>query len=167
LSLLRFGVVGAINTLVDFTVLNLLLVGLGVHDGVSLLFCNAGSFTVANLNSYLLNKRWTFADRSRENVGQFLSFLLFSLGGLVVNSLVLYLLTSFTPSIAQANRLLWINLAKIIATGASMVWNFLTYRHFVFRSPPSGLSGRNRPPGDSAGGRLPTGADSSPGGPNE
>ena len=134
---------GIFNTLVDFTVLNILLVGLAVHGGIPLLICNAASFAMANLNSYLLNKRWTFEDRRRENFRQFLVFLLFSLGGVAVNCLVLFLLTSFDPAFIGDRRLLWINLAKVIATGASMTWNFLSYRHFVFRDTSTRETERN------------------------
>jgi len=89
------------------------------------------AFFGANLNSYVLNKRWTFEDRSHWSKKEYLLFLCCSLGGLGINCLVLYFLSSgvFPETFSFFMHL---NLAKLSASVASMVWNFYAYKVFVF-----------------------------------
>jgi putative flippase GtrA len=128
---IRFGAVGGVNTLLDFGILNLLMWITGITGGSGLVLFNAGAFVLASLNSYLMNKGWTFEDESKGSPGQYALFLAFSTGGLAINSGVLYLLTAF-PLEGMSSPMLWANGAKAGATAAGMVWNFLTYRRFVF-----------------------------------
>lgn len=145
MQIFRFGMVGVLNTLIDFLVLNILLWSLGIDSGRTLVVCNGVAFFAASLNSYLCNKRWTFADKGRETVRQYLLFILFSVGGLIVNTLVLYLFTTVLPLGTGTSSLLQVNIAKVFATVASMAWNYLTYRRFVFeRTPVSATWARPR-----------------------
>jgi putative flippase GtrA len=136
---IRFGMVGVLNTAIDFAVLNSLMLGFGVTAGPGLLLCNVAAFAVASLNSYLLNKRWTFAEKSAASARQYLRFIAFNFVGLLINSLVLYLVTAGLPRPEFASAVLWANFGKAVATGASMCWNFLTCRRFVFRSGRQGV----------------------------
>ena len=131
MRVIRFGAVGGVNTLIDFGILNLLMWMTEITGGSGLLLCNAVAFVVASLNSYLMNKEWTFEEEAKGSSGQYALFLAFSTGGLAINSGVLYLLTALPPGEAFS-PILWANGAKAGATAASMVWNFLTYRRFVF-----------------------------------
>jgi len=131
MRVIRFGAVGGVNTLIDFGILNLLMWTTGVKAGGGLILCNAVAFIAASLNSYLMNKGWTFEDGSKGSPGQFALFLAFSAGGLAINSGVLYLLTTLHLEVTSS-PILWANGAKAVASAASMVWNFLTYRRFVF-----------------------------------
>lgn len=128
---LKFGLVGMVNTLVDYTILNLLVFSLGVFAPAALVFCNVFSFLGANINSYVMNKRWTFEDRSGWSQNEYLVFLLCSLGGLGINCGVIFLLSYgfFDP---EASFFIHLNLSKLAATVASMIWNFLSYKAFVF-----------------------------------
>lgn len=125
---LRFGVVGMVNTLIDFGVLNALLLMSGRTDDEGLLLCNAVAFLCANLNSYFANRTWTFSGHTEASLAEFCSFLCIAFFGLLFNSLVLWLLTSGLPP-----SLLTINLAKAGATGVSMIWNFCGYRLLLTR----------------------------------
>ena len=131
MRVIRFGAVGGVNTLIDFGILNLLMWMTEITGGSGLLLCNVVAFVVASLNSYLMNKEWTFEEEAKGSPGQYALFLAFSTGGLAINSGVLYLLTAF-PLVETSSPILWANGAKAGATAASMVWNFLTYRRFVF-----------------------------------
>lgn len=66
---------------------------------------------------------------------QFVSFILVSLVGLVINSVLVAVLSTGvqTVNISGLNPELAKNVAKIIATFASLVWNFLGYKLFVFK----------------------------------
>jgi len=134
MKLLRFGAVGVLNTLIDFSVLNLLIFALGVREGGGLVLCNVAAFLAASLNSYFLNRSWTFRQGGDATLRQYLYFLALTLGGVAVNSLVLYLLVTWIPRPAGVAPTLWINAAKAAATGVSMVWNYLVCRHIVFRA---------------------------------
>jgi putative flippase GtrA len=132
MKVVRFGVVGVLNTLIDFAVLNLLLVLFGVTTGWPLVLCNAVAFLAASLNSYWLNKKWTFAQKGRATLRQYLVFLALAGSGLLINSLVLYLLVTGLTRPSWLSPILWINVAKAAASGASLVWNYLAYRYVVF-----------------------------------
>lgn len=131
MQMIRFGAVGGINTLIDFGILNLLMLMTGITGGSGLILCNVVAFIVASLNSYLMNRDWTFKDGSKGRAGQYFLFLVFAIGGLAVNSAGLYFLMAL-PLDGTLSPILWANGAKAAATAASMVWNFLTYRRFVF-----------------------------------
>ena len=131
--LMRFGTVGFLNTAVDFGILNLLIFSLGVTSGPALVSCNAVAFVAASLNSYLCNKRWTFGEKNQASWAQYLLFFAFSLGGLAVNTAVIYLLTSLYPIGGALDPAMRINLAKVCATLASMTWNYTACRQVVFR----------------------------------
>lgn len=135
--------VGVLNTLIDFGILNLLFLWSGASGGWELLLCNGVSFTAASLNSYLMNRKWTFGDAGEASTGQYLFFLTFALGGLLVNTGVLYLLTRVVLVGESLHPILMVNLAKVCATLAGMTWNFLSFRFIVFHREPKTLpSGR-------------------------
>lgn len=132
MRVMRFGAVGVLNTLIDFGTLNLLMAVFGAAGGAPLVLCNAAAFLLASLNSYFLNKNWTFAQRSSASLRQYLVFLALSVGGLTINSLVLYLIVSGFARPAWLSPTLWVNVAKAGATAGSMTWNYLAFRYVVF-----------------------------------
>jgi len=132
-KIVRFGAVGVLNTLLDFATLNVLMVVFGATVGTPLLLCNAAAFLVASLNSFFLNKKWTFAHKAPSSLKQYLVFLTLMLGGLAINSLVIGLLTAGPLRPARLSPALWVNTAKVGATAASMVWNYLACHYIVFR----------------------------------
>jgi putative flippase GtrA len=134
MQFIRFGLVGFVNTLIDFGVLNLLLFFAGYPAGAGLVLCNSIAFFVASINSYLMNKNWTFSDRRSGTVSQFSLFMAFTVAALAINSGIIYLLTLPAVCPEAFPAALWINIAKLMATAASMLWNFFCYRLFVFRS---------------------------------
>lgn len=70
MQLMRFAMVGLLNTLIDFGVLNGLLWLDGYPVNWKLLLYNAVAFTVACGNSYFCNKFWTFGDRRPSTLHQ-------------------------------------------------------------------------------------------------
>lgn len=119
---LKFGVVGVINTIIDFSVYNILI----VYALFPVLGANTISFTLAVINSFFLNKFWTFGSRSRHNItAQFIKFVLVSLVGLLLSNLTVYVTNI---------QLDWhYNIAKVISIAVVLVWNFLGYKLLVFK----------------------------------
>lgn len=64
---------------------------------------------------------------------QFVVFVIVSLVGLLINSVLVSLLSTRIPEYSFINEDLIKNIAKVIATGASLVWNFIGYKLIVFR----------------------------------
>jgi putative flippase GtrA len=125
--------VGVLNTLIDFATLNILVAIWGAAGGFPLVLCNAVAFLVASLNGYFLNKKWTFAEKGDSSLKQYSFYLILTIGGLIINSLMLYLIVSTFPRPTSFSSTLWVNVAKIGATAASMSWNYLVCRYVVFR----------------------------------
>lgn len=134
--LLQFGkyaVVGVVNTLIDFLILNLLMWSFKTYSGLFLIIFNAISFSAALVNSYFGNKFWTFQNKEKQMGFQFFRFLIISLGGLVINSLLVFFLTTFVNPFFGLSKELWANMSKALATGLSLIWNFSGYKLWTFR----------------------------------
>ena len=127
-QIVRFAVVGVVNTVVDFAILNLLY-----HVvGWPLLVSNTISVSVAIVNSFLWNRYWTFsARRSGDWHQQALAFLLVSLTGLLINDAGIWVLHATWGG----TSVLDVNLQKAGASIISLVWNFVGYRLLAFRGP--------------------------------
>ncbi len=136
MQFMRFAMVGILNTLIDFGALNGLLWLDGYPVGWRLFVYNALAFTLASGNSYLMNKRWTFGDSRPTSLAKLGLFFCLTLVGLLINCTVVYLLTFSGWSPLAVSTVVWINLAKVAATLASLIWNFCSYRWWVFRPRP-------------------------------
>ena len=72
-----------------------------------------------------------FKEKPEEQRKVYLSFFVVSLIGFLINSTVLYFAT--THGNLSANSGDSLNISKVIATCASLVWNFIGYKIFVFK----------------------------------
>jgi putative flippase GtrA len=79
----RFLTVGAVGTLLDFSLLTLLKLA-----GPPTVLANSLSFTAGLLNNFTLNRLWTFQDRQTDWRRQFAQFTLVSLVGLALNNFI-------------------------------------------------------------------------------
>ena len=118
LEFLKFCLVGVVNTGVDFTVFTVL-----TNLGVLLLVAQSISYTCGVLNSFLLNRIWTFRG-GVQSARSFLRFLVLNLGTLAVTyGLLIYFHNHFVWSLL---------VSKLLATGVSLVINFTGSRLLVF-----------------------------------
>jgi putative flippase GtrA len=130
----KFIIVGGINTGIDFLVLNAEMWLTGIHEGFGMIALNSVSFAIATINSYFMNKRWTFEDKKNNSESvKFSQFIAVSLIGMIINSTVVYFITTAIQPISGISPQLWANGAKLIATGVSLVWNFIGYKLWVFK----------------------------------
>jgi putative flippase GtrA len=120
-QLIKFGLVGFLNTAVDFGIFTLLTAAAGLGSTISHII----SYTCGVLNSYFFNRTWTFKLKSKVHLMEFFMFLLVNLASLGLSTLVLnYLETG-------ANLSLY--LAKAGATICSMAINFVGSKLLVFK----------------------------------
>ena len=126
----KFGLVGILNTSIDFGILNFLMAATSVTRGIGIIPINAVAVVAAVVNSFYWNKDWVFGQKQGAS---FLTFSVVTLIGLGINTAIVFLLTTFIGPIIVDSQALWANLAKVLATIFSMVWNFLGYKLIVFK----------------------------------
>ncbi|MGV9769745.1 GtrA family protein [Microbacterium sp. NPDC003461] len=128
MQLIRFALVGGLNTAVDFAILFLLRA-----LGVPLIVANTVSTTVGLCVSFLLNRSYTF--RSGGGRGrQFALFLVVTLFGLwVLQPLVIVGVGWVLDELWTLDENLVLLIGKLAATVVSMTWNYILYARVVFR----------------------------------
>ena len=127
-ELAKFGIVGAVNPVLDFGLANLLYLGLGW----SAMGAKTASVAVAATSSFFMNRHWTFRHRARTSLRReyTLFFLLNGVGLLIANACILIVEQGFGKTGA-----LWFNLAQVAGLALGMVFRFTTYKRWVFVSP--------------------------------
>jgi len=121
IQFVKFGIVGVSNTLLTFAVYTLLLKVFGVWY----LAASAIGFAVGTINSFLLNRRWTF----RGHVGDALTpvrWMIVQCTGLGINLGLLYVLVHD----ARVDKLI----AQALATAVVTVTTFFANRAWTFRT---------------------------------
>jgi putative flippase GtrA len=126
-ELAKFGIVGAVNTILDFGLANLLYLGFGWPS----LSAKTASVGVAATSSFFMNRHWTFRHRARTGLRReyTLFFLLNGVGLLIANGCILVVERGFGKTGA-----LWFNVAQVAGLALGMVFRFATYKRFVFVS---------------------------------
>ena len=125
---LRFGLVGGANTAIDFGI----LFGL-VFFGVDKLVANFISTGIAFVFSFFVNRSFTFKSTSGNTKKQFGLFLVITLFGLWVIQPVIIGGVSLLLNGMNLSSGFVLLIGKLIATIATLVWNYLLYKKFVFR----------------------------------
>ena len=123
-QILRFGVVGGLAFLIDYSVLWALVDLLGVNY----LAASALSFSISVIFNYILSSIWVFDCSGNENqLGKFLVFVVLSVIGLMLNLAIMWI----TVDVLGIHYLV----AKIGSTAIVMVYNFVTRKLILERKP--------------------------------
>ncbi len=118
---LKFCLVGGSGVVVDFGITYLAKEFLKLNKYVA----NSLGFICAATSNYILNRTWTFGSNDPDVVMQYFRFFGFSLIGLAINNLVIYLLHG---------RVKWnFYIVKLIATCVVTFWNFSMNYIFTFQ----------------------------------
>ena len=141
----KFGAVGIINTLLDFTIYNILF---GVF-GVWVILANLISTTIAMVFSFFANRNLVFKATTGSKTRQAWLFILMTAIGLYIIQLgTIHILTSVWTAPLDAvvklvnamglgavfpERFIRNNTAKALGTILSLAWNYVTYKRVVFR----------------------------------
>ncbi len=136
-TFIRFGLIGLLNTLIDFGIFNILILsfGLSADDSPRYALFKAVSFIFAVINSFLLNKHWVFKHEATINVHQVAKFFTINLIGLGINTLIGSFLFSISATHPIFSPHTWANIAALCAVAITFTFNFLAYKFFVFKKP--------------------------------
>lgn len=138
----RFGLVGILNTVVDFVVYNGLLFLL---PAVPAIWAGIISGTAAMINSFVFNKNFTFKAKKLSTKKLVMFFVITAAGLYIIRPAILYVFTDYwlwpsqlLYSITTALRLPFSqefdtrNLALVAAIAVVLVYNYLLYKYYVF-----------------------------------
>ncbi len=112
-QILKFGVVGGIAFVIDYTLLFLLAKVIGLNELISA----AISFTVSLIFNYFLSTKWVF-EAKKQTPKEVIIFVLLSVVGLGINEILIYLGTKKLG--------IDVMIVKLFATAIVMVYNFIT-----------------------------------------
>lgn len=149
---MRFAGVGVLNTLLDFILLNA-LVGLTGTRGtqvIRLAIINAISVGTIACFSFYMNRKVVFRHSADETPGhRIIVFVAITLVGLfLVNEVLFTLALHHDHALARfaydtfdflnipffTEGFFRTNIAKVFATGGSLIWNYKLYKRFVFNT---------------------------------
>lgn len=116
---MRFVMVGGGATVLQYTLLVVLVQTTPLAETA----CSALAFALSAVANYLANYYFTFK-ASRRHREAFIRFVVTACLGVVINSLTFYLANQLLPHYL---------LAQILATGVTLVSNFLLHKFWIYR----------------------------------
>ncbi len=123
--LLRFGLVGALGVVVNYTLLYLLTEACGLNHLIASALATEGAI----ISNFVLNNVWTFrdADLGLAWARRLWRYNLITLGGLLITVTVLAMLT-YLFSIHYL-------VANLFAIGSATLWNYIVNARFTWKLP--------------------------------
>ena len=117
----KFGITGVLNTIVDFLIYTACIEIFKLIPEISQIF----AYSVATVNSYIVNKHWTFKNNKTYKKSEILKFILVNTISMTLSTLGIYIFY---------NRL-GINeyLAKIPVACITILINYFGNKIFVFK----------------------------------
>lgn len=120
-QLIKYGVVGLINTLITWVVLSILMNVFGVSYKLS----NAIGYAAGFLNSFIMNKLWTFKANQVSTIKQFVKFTaVFAVCYFIQLGLVIFMVEKLS---------LGENISQLIGMGFYTIIGFLFNKLFTFK----------------------------------
>ncbi|WP_274434376.1 GtrA family protein [Alicyclobacillus sp. ALC3] len=130
----KFLIVGFANAVVDLVVLNALLLVAPTRSAFALFVYNTAAVLCALINSYVWNRRWTFADAASGSRRERVLFFVQAGINVAVNDLVVVWLSTYLVFSHAIPLFVSSNLSKGLAMLISSTFSYLCMRLFVFRS---------------------------------
>ncbi|MFA6082430.1 MAG: GtrA family protein [Patescibacteria group bacterium] len=122
----KFAIVGAINTALDWALFYVFHLSLRPAGQVGAQIAKAMSFVFSASSSYAMNRSWTFRSTNPQIRREALKFLLVALVGLVINNSIFFIITS--PQMLNLDTIYGL----ATATAVAMFWNFFANRTWTF-----------------------------------
>ncbi|WP_338070616.1 GtrA family protein [Bifidobacterium callimiconis] len=124
-QLMKFGIVGVIAFVIDYGLMNLLLM-MHMHN----ILATSISFFVSLIFNYLASMKFVF--KHREDMARWMEITIFftsSFIGWIINEVIVWISTSWMPHDSMytmhTQYVIWTNIGKLVATAVVMVWNFV------------------------------------------
>ncbi|MFY1700443.1 GtrA family protein [Micromonospora sp. WMMA1923] len=128
---LKFGIVGGVNTVINYAVFNALALTVFVGGQLK---ATVVATIVATITSYLMNRHWTYRDRPKSAMRrEYALFFLFNATGLFIELGVL----AAAKYGLGVHGLLALNVAKTVGVVLATLFRFWSYRTFVFQAAPA------------------------------
>ena len=138
-QLLRYGLVGGVNTGIDLLILNVFLWRFPTHNAQVLVVYNSVAYSCGAVSSFCLNKYWTFRHTQKVTGREVRRFIISILLELVYSNVLIWLtgklLQPFIP-----NPTLWGNAAKLIAVVSGALISYSLMRFWTFANEPQILA---------------------------
>ena len=128
----KFLIVGTSNAAVDLLVLNAFVLLLPTTSSLLLFIYNTVAVACAIANSYIWNRRWTFADSARGGQRERMLFWLQGLFNMAVNDAVVVGMSRYLVLTHDLPLIVGGNLAKGLAMFISSSISYVFMRVFVF-----------------------------------
>lgn len=131
----RFLVVGAISTIIEVAVFNLLVFVWGWDPVAS----KIGASLVALINAYIGNREWAFRHRDRRGrVAELALFLGVNLACTLLGAALVWLgVETLTAIVGHATGALALNIVNLISIVIVVLIRFVLYHKVVFRAAPA------------------------------
>jgi len=134
---IKFFLTGLLNTVIDFSILNLLILlfGLGTTNLNYFIF-KTTSVLFAVTNSFFWNKKWVFKTKTsgkkmKKEMGSFFLIAFIGMGlNVMVATIVFSTLKNTLPGITDE---IHANLGALTGLVIVMIWDFLGYKFVVFK----------------------------------
>lgn len=133
LQLFRFGVVGVSNVTIDLLALNILLLRFPTRSPMLLLLYNTLAYALGALNSFILNKYWTFKQTRSMTASEIVRFTLVNVAGIFCNDAFVWLAARALHPLIN-NTFIWANTSKLSAVAGTALITYFGMRLWVFRS---------------------------------
>lgn len=119
-SLIKFSIVGIANTAIDLFLFLFLTQIIHWH----VLPANILSYSTGIINSFIINKIWTFKDRRpfSKSLTPFMRFILINLSSLILSTFFVWLLSQFFSVV----------ISKAFSIVITLIWNYSFTRLLVF-----------------------------------
>ena len=127
-QLLRFGIVGGANTALDFGLLFVFK-----FIGIPVEIANIMSTGLAFIFSFFANKKYTFKTTDTNVIREMLLFVIVTLTGLWGLQTIIITVAHNPLTLVIGNSDVALLVAKLLATIASLTWNYLFYSKLVFK----------------------------------
>lgn len=119
MQIFKFGIVGGTAFIIDYGIFTILSQLLGIHY----LIASIISFSISVIYNYILSIKWVFDVSKKQTTKEFIIFIVLSVIGLGLNSLIMYI----SVDLMQIHEMI----SKIVATAIVMVYNFITRKIFI------------------------------------
>jgi len=121
IRLIKFNIVGAMNTAIDFIIFFLCL---SLFKMV-VVAAQIIAYSVGIINSYFMNRFWTFQIKKKQTRKEFILFVVINLFSLILSIILIQYFSKLLSSLL---------IAKLLVTVIVMVVNYLGQRFIIFKT---------------------------------